>query len=134
MTDGILISVVDDDESIRDSTKTLLRSAGYDVATFPSGESFLESEVLPETRCLILDIRMPGMSGLELQRRVKLSASGVPVIFVTAHNDQGNRKLAMDGGASGLFQKPFSAHAFLTAVHMALQKSGDAPQEGGGRP
>ena len=120
-----LISVVDDDESIRDSTRTLLRSAGYDVATFTSSESFLESGDLYETRCLILDIRMPGMSGLELQRRVNLSEANIPIIFVTAHDDQRNRKLAMDAGASEFFKKPFSASSFLTAIHAAVEKSGN---------
>ena len=124
---GSLISVVDDDESIRDSTRTLLRSAGYEVATFESGELFLESGTLPETRCLVLDIRMPGMSGLELQRRVNLSDCCVPVIFVTAHDDKENRKLAFDAGASEVFQKPFSANAFLTAVDTALNDSADRP-------
>ena len=119
----VLISVVDDDESIRDSTRTLLRSAGYDVATFESGELFLESGALHETGCLVLDIRMPGMSGLELQRRVNLSDHGVPVIFVTAHDDKTNRTLAIDAGASEFFQKPFSANAFLAAVHTALKNT-----------
>jgi two-component system response regulator FixJ len=125
MTGNSLISVVDDDESIRDSTRTLLRSAGYDVATFESGELFLESGALPETRCLVLDIRMPGMSGLELQRRVNLSDSRVPIIFVTAHDDKANRKLAIDAGASEFFHKPFSAHAFLAAVGTALKNRAD---------
>ena len=127
MTAGSLISVVDDDESIRDSTRTLLRSVGYEVATFESGELFLESNTLPEIRCLVLDIQMPGMSGLELQRRVNLSDSSVPVIFVTAHDDRANRKLAIDAGAFEVFQKPFSANAFLTAVDMALKTRGDWP-------
>jgi FixJ family two-component response regulator len=127
LTAGSLISVVDDDESIRDSTRTLLRSAGYEVGTFESGELFLESDTLPATRCLVLDIRMPGMSGLELQRRVNLSDSGVPVIFVTAHEDRTNRKLAIDAGASDFFQKPFSATAFLTAIDTALKNCADRP-------
>lgn len=122
MTDAALISVVDDDESIRDSTGSLLRSMGYEVATFESGELFLESGTLPETRCLILDIRMPGMSGLELQRRVNLLDSDVPVIFVTAHGDRTNRKLAIDAGAADFFQKPFSANVFLAAIDSALKR------------
>lgn len=134
MTAGTLISVVDDDESIRDSTKTLLRSAGYDVATFASGELFLESGTLSETQCLILDIRMPGMSGLDLQRRLNLSNSSVPVIFVTAHDSKTNRTLAIEAGASEFFQKPFSANTFLTAIdtalkHTAGRSSGDAPTD-----
>ena len=123
MIDGVLVSVVDDDESIRDSTRTLLRSVGYEVATFESGELFLESGTLAETQCLILDIRMPGMSGLELQRRVNLSDSSVPVIFVTAHDDNANRKLAIDAGASEVFHKPFSANAFLAALDTVLTNS-----------
>ena len=127
MRAGCLISVVDDDESIRDSTRTLLRSAGYAVSTFESGELFLESGTLLETRCLVLDIRMPGMSGLELQRHVNLSDCSVPVIFVTALDDKANRKLAIDAGASEVFQKPFSADAFLTAVDTAVKNSAVRP-------
>lgn len=125
LTDGKLISVVDDDESIRDSTRTLLRSAGYDVATFTSSESFLESGALSGTQCLILDIRMPGMSGLELQRRVNLLDPSIPIIFVTAHDDKRNRTLAADAGASDFFKKPFPANSFLSAIHMAIEKSDD---------
>lgn len=125
LTDGTLVSVVDDDESIRDSTRILLRSAGYEVSTFESGELFLESDTLPETGCLILDIRMSGMSGLEVQRRVNLSEPGIPVIFVTAHDDKTTRKLAFEAGASELFQKPFSANDFLAAIHTALKKRAD---------
>jgi len=127
LTARSLISVVDDDQSIRDSTRTLLRSAGYEVATFESAELFLKSHTLPETRCLVLDIRLPGMSGLELQRQVSLAHSSVPVIFVTAHDDKAYRKLATDAGASEVFQKPFSANAFLTAVNMALNNSAVGP-------
>ena len=121
MTGTPLISVVDDDESVRDSTRTLLRSVGYKVATFESSELFLESSTLPDTECLILDVRMPGMNGLELQRRLNDSDSGVPIIFVTAHNDKANRQLAMDAGAYDFFQKPFSASDLLTAVQTALR-------------
>jgi FixJ family two-component response regulator len=128
LKEGALVSVVDDDESIRDSTRTLLRSVGYEVATFASGELYLESGTLRETQCLVLDIRMPGMSGLELQRQVNLSDSSVPVIFVTANDNIGNRKLAIDAGASEVFQKPFSANAFLTAVDTAIKKGIDGPR------
>lgn len=119
-----LVSVVDDDESVRDSTKTLLRSAGYKVATFESGELFLNSDTLSETECLVLDMRMPGMDGLEVQRRMTVSDAGVPIIFVTAHGDKGSRQLAIDGGASDFFQKPFPAGEFLEAVRIALSRPG----------
>lgn len=116
--------MVDDDESIRDSTRSLLRSAGYAVATFETGESFLESGTLPGTHCLILDVRMPGMSGLELQRRLNLTNPGVPVIFVTAHDNSRNRQLASEAGASEFFQKPFSADTLLVAIDAALKRTG----------
>jgi two-component system, LuxR family, response regulator FixJ len=127
MTEGkgvteTLISVVDDDESVRDSTKILLRSAGYSVATFESGALFLESDTLSETGCVVLDLRMPGMDGLELQRRLTVSDLGMRIIFVTAHDDKRSKQLAIDGGASDFFQKPFAASAFLAAIQTALKR------------
>lgn len=117
-----LISVVDDDESVRDSTRILLRSAGYKVATFESGELFLKSDTLSETACLVLDMRMPGIDGLEVQRRMSISDAGIPIIFVTAHDDKRSRQLAIDGGASDCFQKPFAASEFLCAIRTALRR------------
>jgi FixJ family two-component response regulator len=116
-----LISVVDDDESVRDSTRTLLRSVGYKVATFESGKVFLESGTLTDTECLILDMRMPGMNGLELQHRLNSSEARVPIIFVTAHDDRTSRQLAMDAGAANFFEKPFAASDLLGAVQTALK-------------
>jgi FixJ family two-component response regulator len=120
LTEASVISVVDDDESIREATKTLLRSAGYSVGTFVSAEHFLDSGALGETECLILDVRMPGMSGLDLQRRLKSSESAVPVIFITAHDDNANRRQALDAGAVDFFGKPFEAAALVDAVRTAL--------------
>lgn len=117
----MLVSVVDDDESVRDATESLLRSVGYKVAKFESGERFLASEAISDTQCLILDIRMPGIDGFELQRRMHISDVDIPIIFVTAHGDNNNRKQAMDAGASGFFQKPFAANDFLAAVRTALE-------------
>lgn len=117
-----LISVVDDDESIRDSTRMLLRSAGYEVATFESGELFLKSDAVIFTGCLILDIRMPGMNGLELQRLLNLSDAGVPIIFVTADYDGNGRQLAMDAGARDFLEKPYVASELLAAIRTALRK------------
>jgi FixJ family two-component response regulator len=117
-----LVSVVDDDQSARESTEALLRSAGYKVVTFQSGEQFLESASRQETACLILDIRMPGMDGLELQRRLNAPDAGVPIIFVTAQENERNRQAAFAAGASGFFQKPFAASDFLAAVQIALSK------------
>src|SRR5271169_6349956 len=92
--DGFVISIVDDDESIRDSTRQLLRSAGYQVATFDSAESFLDAGAVDKAECIILDVRMPGMDGLELQRRLNASGSEVPIVFVTAHDDASSRRQA----------------------------------------
>ena len=122
MTAIALISVVDDDESVRDSTKALLRSVGYEVAVFESSREFLESGLIAETECLILDVRMPGMDGLQLQRRLNVLQARVPIIFITAHLDITNRRVALDGGASDFLQKPFAASEFLGAIETALQK------------
>jgi CheY-like chemotaxis protein len=117
-----IISVVDDDESVRDSTRTLLRSAGYQVATFESAERFLDSGDLANTGCVVLDVRMPGMDGLELQRRLNASQADVPVIFLSAHDDARSRRLALDGGALDFLSKPFEAGALVTAVQVALMR------------
>ena len=119
MTETV-ISVVDDDESARESTKVLLRSAGYKVATFESGELFLKSDARSDTRCLVLDMCMPGMDGLELQRRLSVPDGGVPIIFVSARDDKRRREQAIEGGASDFFQKPFAASEFLAAIRTAL--------------
>ena len=88
--------------------------------TFASAEHFLDSGALGETECLILDVRMPGMSGLDLQRRLKSSESAVPIIFITAHDDNANRRQAIDAGAVDFFGKPFEAAALVAAVRTAL--------------
>jgi CheY-like chemotaxis protein len=124
---GKMISVVDDDESIRDSTETLLRSAGYLVATFASAELFLESGAVAETECVIVDVRMPGMNGLELQRHLNASNPNVPIIFITAHDDAANRRSAIDAGAVDFLSKPFDARTLLTMVQRALAH-GQVPQ------
>jgi CheY-like chemotaxis protein len=116
------VSVVDDDESIRDSTRTLLRSVGFDVRTFGSAELFLESGILAETQCIVLDIRMPGMGGLELQKRLNASKARVPVVFLTAHDDANSRKAAIEGGAVDFLCKPFEANSLVSAVQTALAR------------
>jgi FixJ family two-component response regulator len=115
-----LISVVDDDESVRESLRGLLRSMRYGVEAFASAEEFLSSERVRETDCVILDVRMPGMSGLELQRRLAGSHPDKPVIFITAHGDEELRSRALKGGAVEYLLKPFSEEALLNAVRAAL--------------
>src|ERR1700680_761468 len=114
------ISIVDDDESVRTATKALLRSAGYEVETFASAELFMESGALRETECLVLDVRMPEMCGLELQRRLNEAKSCVPIVFVTAHDDRIHRLKAMEAGAVNFFRKPFDANVFVAAIRVAL--------------
>ena len=115
------ISIVDDDESVRKATRALLRSVGYRVETFASAELFLESTALRDTDCLVLDVRMPGIDGLELQRRLSDSRSDAPIIFVTAHDDNSTRRAVMDRGAANFLYKPFDAAEFVAAVEIAIQ-------------
>jgi FixJ family two-component response regulator len=116
-----LISVVDDDDSVRESLRALLRSVRFVVEVFASAEEFLSSDRLRETDCLILDVRMPGMSGLELQRRLVVRHPEMPVIFITAHGDEELRSRALKGGAVDYLLKPFSEEALLNAVQTALR-------------
>jgi FixJ family two-component response regulator len=117
-----VVSVVDDDESVRESLASLIRSVGLAVRVFESAEAFLESAGVQRTDCLILDVRMPGMDGLELQRRLKTSHPDVPVIFITAHGSEEEARLrALDAGAIAYLLKPLSEEDVLGAVHVALQ-------------
>jgi len=116
-----LVSVVDDDESVRESLRGLIRSIGLRVETFPSAEEFASSDQLEETDCLILDVRMPGKSGLELQRELAANGRDIPVIFITAHgSDESVRARAFRDGAVAYLSKPFSEDALLEAVNTAL--------------
>jgi len=115
-----LISVVDDNDSVRESLKGLIRSVGFAVEDFPSAEKFLNSDHLNDTRCLILDVRMPGMGGLELQRRLVKSSRDIPIIFITAHGDEAARSQALKDGAADYLFKPFSEQALLNAINAAL--------------
>ena len=116
-----LISVVDDDESVRESLSGLIRSVGFGVMVFASAEELLTSDRLPDTDCLILDVRMPGMNGLELQRQLAASHMSIPVIFITAHGDEESRVRALNGGAVEYLLKPFSEEALLSAIDAALK-------------
>jgi len=116
-----LISIVDDDESVREALWGLVRSVGFAVSTFASAEEFVKSDQLGTADCLILDVCMPGMSGIELQRQLVAGHSEVPVIFITAHEDEGMRTQALNGGAEAVLIKPFSEEALLNAIQAALR-------------
>ena len=115
-----LISIVDDHEALGRSLDNLIRSAGFRARGFASAEAFLESNQLGETDCLILDVRMPGMSGLELQRQLALANSDLPIIFITAHGDR-DRTQALEAGAVAFLYKPFYEEQLLQAINAALK-------------
>ena len=121
-----LIAVVDDDEMVRVALHRLLKAAGFAVTSFGSAEDLLRSGQLPEAACLIVDIRMPGMSGLDLQARLKDESCAIPIIFITAHGDEQMRLQAMRAGAVGFLAKPFNSDVLLDRVRAALKAlSGD---------
>jgi FixJ family two-component response regulator len=115
-----LISVVDDDVSVREALWGLLRSVGFAVNSFASAEEFLASDQLGSANCLVLDVRMPGMGGIELLRRLVTSHRKIPVILITAYEEEGMRARALSGGAGAVLIKPFSEEALLSAIHSAL--------------
>jgi FixJ family two-component response regulator len=115
-----LISVIDDDESIRRTTTLLIESFGFRAAAFASAESFLKSGQVHETTCLILDVRMPGMNGLELQSELAAAGHDIPIIFITAYDDKGSRGRAMLAGAVAFLDKPFNDEQLLQTVRSAL--------------
>jgi len=116
-----LVSVVDDDESVRESLPDLLREFGYAARTFSSAEEFLGSDCVDQTRCLMLDIGMPGMTGPDLQRELKLRGQQIPIVFITAHRDEAIRTRVLEEGAVECLFKPFSDTAVLEALNTALQ-------------
>lgn len=116
-----MVAIIDDDESYRLAVQRLLKSAGLPVQSFDSAEAFLNSGQQYETECLIADIRMPGMSGLELQSQLNLDHCSIPTIFITAHGDEKMRMQAMRGGAVKFLAKPFDSETLLEAVRAALE-------------
>ena len=114
------IAVVDDDFRILESLERLLESAGYNVAVFSSGEAFLQSKAVTAANCLVTDIRMPNVDGLELQRRVKRQRPELPIIFMTAHFDDDIERRVVKDGAAGFLRKSFSGSEFLQAIRHAL--------------
>jgi len=120
-TERPLLSVVDDDESVRESLPDLLREFGFAARAFSSGREFLLSDCVDETRCLILDIGMPGMTGLDLQQELKRLGQDIPIIFITGQKEEGIRKQAFRQGAVKFLNKPFSDTALLDAVNAALR-------------
>ena len=118
-----LVSIVDDDESLRRSVKNLLTSVGFQVETFASAEAFLQSAHRADTRCVVLDLRMPGMSGLDLLMHLAATGSPIPVVILTAHSDDEARRRMLQAGAVAFLGKPFHGEALLGAVRRALAEN-----------
>jgi FixJ family two-component response regulator len=123
MAKRTLVSVVDDDESVRESLPDLLSEFGYAVRAFSSAEEFLASDCIGLTKCLILDIAMPGMSGPDLQQELKLRRQEIPIVFITAHGDNTVRPRLLEQGAVECLFKPFSDTALREALNTALRVS-----------
>jgi len=120
---GVLVSVVDDDESVRESLPDLLKELGFVVQAFASAEEFLASDCVDQTKCLILDVAMPGMSGPDLQRELTQRGQEIPIVYITAHKDEAVRPRLLEQGAVECLFKPFSDTALLEAVNAALRES-----------
>jgi FixJ family two-component response regulator len=118
-----IVAIVDDDEPLREALGSVLKAAGYSIDTFASAEEFLNFPSRDQIACLILDVRLPGMSGIELQRRLLESGSTIPVIFITAHGDATLREVVMKAGAAGFLNKPVRSDALLKEIRSAFGRT-----------
>ena len=117
-----LISIIDDDQSVREAMKSLLRSLGYAAAGFASAEEYLDSDRIRDTACIITDLQMPGLSGIDLQQRLLADGNKTPIIFVTAFPNDKMRKHALAAGAFGFLNKPFDEPTLIACIDKALQR------------
>jgi FixJ family two-component response regulator len=120
-----LISIIDDDQSMRESTKGLVQSLGYQATSFSCAEDFLQSEHVNDTSCLITDVKMPGLNGIDLQRSLVARGVRVPTIFITAFPEENTRRQAMTAGAVGYLGKPFSEESLIKCLDTALGGSNE---------
>jgi FixJ family two-component response regulator len=120
-TERALVAIVDDDELFRRSVERLVRSAGFSVETFGSAEDFLERGNLERTACAILDMKLPGMNGFELQRRLITRPRPMPIVFVSAHDDASIRAKTLGAGAVAFLKKPFDDSALLDALDRSMR-------------
>ena len=123
MTEGPLVAIVDDDKSIRNATQNLLRAAGFSTATFDNAESFLGSASRARASCVVADMRMPGMTGLELYQELLASGRGIPIVIITAHPEELTQARAREAGITCCLIKPFAPEELLECVSEALAKS-----------
>jgi FixJ family two-component response regulator len=120
MSEGALISIIDDDALARDGIRELVESLGYRTATFQSAEDFLRSSMVADTACLITDLQMPGLSGLELQEALRSQGYHTPVILITAFPNEQHRTRALDNGAVGFLSKPFDEESLIKCLIAAI--------------
>src|SRR6516225_8285729 len=130
MNRPFLVSVIDDDEAVRESLESLLKSVGYRVNTFAAAEQFLELDNTGGTDCLILDVRLGGMSGPDLQQELIARSRSIPIVFITAHGDETTRERVMANGAVECLLKPFSEEVLLAPVHAGFGKRCMEPNTG----
>jgi FixJ family two-component response regulator len=123
MPEGPLIAVVDDDRSIRTATQDLLKAAGYSTATFSNATSFLDSPLRANVACLVADMRMPGMSGLELHKHLSMAGAGIPTVIITAHPADLEGERAREAGITCFLAKPFAPDVLLECVRKAVARS-----------
>jgi FixJ family two-component response regulator len=126
-----LVVTVDDERRVRESIQSMVESAGYATLVFLSAEQFLQSGTLADAACLIADVRMPGIDGLELQRRIRIERPQLPVIFISAHEDEQVKQRALDGGAVTFLYKPFDGAELLCTIDRALKARTDGSDEAG---
>ena len=119
-----IIAIVDDDEPLRQALGSVMKAAGFSARTFASAEDFLACDDCDDTACLILDVRLPGMSGIELQKQLSKTNSRLPIVFVTAHGDASLRDSLMRAGAAAFLYKPVRSDALLKEIRRALEESG----------
>jgi len=118
-----IIAIVDDDAPLREALGSVMKAAGFTTNTYATAEEFLDSADRQNTACLILDVRLPGMSGVELQKRLAESQSRIPIIFVTAHGDASLRESVIRAGAAGFLNKPVRSDALLKEIYAALRRT-----------
>jgi len=117
------IAIVDDDQPVREALESVLKASGFLTKTFATAEEFLESDDREMTACLILDVRLPRMSGIELQQRLVEAHSQIPIIFVTAHGDASMHNLLINAGAAGFFNKPVRSDTLLKEIDSAIENA-----------
>jgi len=118
----LLISIIDDYASARRTTKLVIESFGYRAAVFESAEAFLNSDQLSDTSCLVVDLQMPGMNGLQFQRRLAAEGNSIPIIFITSYGNKESRQQAMEAGAVAFLDKPFNDEQLLQNIRSALKQ------------